>query len=137
MPPSLTPPHPVGRLVAVLDATPNPLSLKAFARAARQWTHHAPQLPILLATNKPETFTAFATRWPRLFYNAAEPAPLSHLMGLLPWAEVWLVQEGQIWALTNGQLLAHVMPSFAGRNDQPLPAGGAGLKAQHHNRNAP
>lgn len=110
MPPSLTPPHPVGRLVAVLDATPHPLSLKALARAARQWIDPTLALstPTLLTANNPETFTAFAQRWPRLFYNASEPAPLSHLLGLLPWAEVWLVQEGQIWALTEGHLLAYV-----------------------------
>jgi hypothetical protein len=122
--PSLTPPHPVGRLVAVLDATPHPLSLKAFSRAARQWLNADLGLatPTLLAGDHAESLAAFAARWPRLFYNAAEPAPLHALFGLLPWAEVWLVQQGQIWALTEGHLLAYVDPTRgeAGQGAQPL-----------------
>lgn len=143
MPPVPTSPHPVGRLVAVLDATPNPLSLKAFARAARHWIpppsarESGLSSPTLLAGNTAEALAAFAKRWPRLFYNAAEPAPLHALMGLLPWEEVWLVQEGQVWAMTKGHLLALVPPSFGGADNQPLPAGLAGFHPDDHHGNAP
>lgn len=139
MPTPLTPPHAVGRLVALLDATPHPLSLKAFARAAREWIGPANHLsmPTLLASTNKDTHATFATRWPRLFYNVAEPATFGQLLGFLPWAEIWLVQQGQVWALTEGHLLALADDSLGNLGDNPLPAGFTGLEAEDHNRHRP
>lgn len=133
-------PHPVGRLVVLLDSTPHEPSIKAFAHAARRWIDpNLPptQMPTLLASGNVVAHKVFAARWPRLFYNVEDPAPFGQLLGFLPWAEVWLVQEGQVWALTEGRLLACVSPSLRNLDDDPLPADLAGLDAENHHRNLP
>ena len=111
----------IGRLVVVLDDAMNRSSIAAFGRLAQKWDHQTPPLTVV-AGARARVVKAFGHRWQQTFYNHSEYLPLARLMGMLPWAEIWIVKDGMVWSLRDGRLLADL-------HDKALPASLGGLPA--------
>lgn len=99
----------IGRLIVVLDESMNPASIAAFGRLAERWPSRPPLT--VVAGARAKVVKAFGQRWNNLFYNPNEYIPLSRLMGMLPWDEIWIVRNGQVWGLREGRMLADLRPA--------------------------
>lgn len=99
----------IGRLIVVLDEGMNPASIAAFGKLAQQWPSRPPLT--VVAGARAKVVKAFGQRWEGLFYNPGEYVPMSRLMGMLPWDEIWIVKNGQVWGLREGRMLADLRPA--------------------------
>lgn len=95
MPQAFQQPH--GRLVVILERELQPVSRAALKELLRT-LNRTPEPTFVASLSRPAFLGAVQSDLNGVFYNADCPSgSLAETMGLLPWAEVWMVAGGKVW----------------------------------------
>jgi hypothetical protein len=87
---------PCGRLVLVLETHLAPASYEVLHEKLKVW-HLSPEPTFLASLATPSRVAALRADRARIFYNTADDLTLDETLSLLPWREVWLLNNGKFW----------------------------------------